>query len=194
MLPEEVKQQIRLEELYRDEVRRELNTKKKNKYWEFINSSFGIWLLSSVVIALITWGYTQISQSIADSRKNRTELRKYDIEIEGRFQILKSRLQNLQQNANYFDAIMDFSSGNNGIIFNEYRGKGVRSLLLEQFILTSGKKEKKIESLIRKVDSINVMSIGYPVGIGREEIQAPIADSLLQSAKKIVSLLEYNMP
>lgn len=61
MLEPETKRQLREEEMFREEVRRELEQQrvKKSELWEFVNSSFGIWLLSTIVVGAATLGYTK---------------------------------------------------------------------------------------------------------------------------------------
>lgn len=67
MLTEETKNQINAEEIYRNEVRKEIqkNQKKKSTIWSILNSGFTLFFLSSVVIALISWGYTSWEESKA---------------------------------------------------------------------------------------------------------------------------------
>jgi hypothetical protein len=45
---------IRLEEQFRLEVRKQLEEKKSNpsRFWTFFNSSFGLWMMSAI---LVTW-------------------------------------------------------------------------------------------------------------------------------------------
>lgn len=63
MLTHEQKAQIRAEEIFRSEIAREIASKAPPKPWtskvgELINSSFGIWFLSTVVVGLTVWAYT----------------------------------------------------------------------------------------------------------------------------------------
>jgi hypothetical protein len=52
MLNDDDKIRIRLEESYRTQVRKqaEKEAESKKKLWAFVNSSFGIWLLSAIFI------------------------------------------------------------------------------------------------------------------------------------------------
>ncbi len=62
MLTEQEKDHIRLEESYRHDVRKQLedgaDKPQREKTWEFLNSAFFLWFLSSVVIGLGSFGYT----------------------------------------------------------------------------------------------------------------------------------------
>jgi hypothetical protein len=49
MLSNEEKNRIRAEEVFREEVRRELASKKGGRVLTFLNSALGIWLLSTMV-------------------------------------------------------------------------------------------------------------------------------------------------
>jgi hypothetical protein len=56
-LTQEEKDRIKAEELYRHEIRQQIeqsSVKKKEKIWGFLNSSFTLWFFSSVVIAGLT--------------------------------------------------------------------------------------------------------------------------------------------
>jgi len=89
---------IRLEEQFRIEIRKQLEEKKSNqpRLWAFINSSFGLWLMSAI---LVTWAgtiYTQWQSRRADSEKslaaqtadfarNKELVERLDLEISHRF-------------------------------------------------------------------------------------------------------------
>lgn len=72
-LPKKQRDRIRAEELYRAEVRREFEQQQSAKslgsqIWAAANSSFGIWLLSSVVLALMVWSWTSIQEHRAEKK------------------------------------------------------------------------------------------------------------------------------
>src|ERR1700730_12626054 len=76
LLPEE-RARIRAEEIFRAEVRRDLEEGRASKrlrdtIWKFVNTSFGIWLLSSVVLASILWVWT-VSQEARQAKKAEKE-------------------------------------------------------------------------------------------------------------------------
>ena len=94
MLTEEERQRIRLEEQYRLEIRRQIEQEKpkSSRLWTFLNSTFGLWLLSAVVI---TWASTLYTQSLnrrieaqkaqdtakAEATKNKDLVERLDLEI-----------------------------------------------------------------------------------------------------------------
>jgi hypothetical protein len=48
----------------------EATTSKKNRFWEFVNSQFGLWLLGSVVLGGITWYWNYLNKGLDDRRKD----------------------------------------------------------------------------------------------------------------------------
>ena len=80
MLTDEDKARIREEEIFRDEVRKSLDDKKSSRkgFGAVINSPIVIWLLSTVVIGLVSFGYTMCNasrESIARTDKLKTEMK-----------------------------------------------------------------------------------------------------------------------
>ena len=189
MLSDERKKEIVQEEIFRTEIQEDLKKKeKKSKTWEFLNSSFGIWLLSSVALGLITWGYTQISQSIAADKKNATEIEKHNIEIAARVSNYKVAVSHLRQNGDYYnsnDIILFFAQ----TTLPEFRDKNLRALLLEQFVMVSGDRKSEVRKAIDGIDKFSQTKLEQIIGEGREEWQAPISDTLKQNAQKLVQII-----
>jgi hypothetical protein len=88
MLSEEDKQRIIQEERFRLEVRKSLAPEKPDaetgQLWKFLNSGFGLWLLSTVVIGLIGWAYAQWQGSQENLAQSSALIDKLDVEIEAR--------------------------------------------------------------------------------------------------------------
>jgi hypothetical protein len=67
-------ERIRAEEIYRDEVRREIEDRRAHgvgsRTWAFLNSAFGLWLLTTVVVSIGTWGFTEWRNAREMSREN----------------------------------------------------------------------------------------------------------------------------
>lgn len=59
MLTEEDKQKIQLEETYRNEVQKSLSVNKKSGFLNFLNSNFGAFILSTVIVGGISFLYDQ---------------------------------------------------------------------------------------------------------------------------------------
>jgi|SRR5271157_2546248 len=100
MLLEEEKNRIRAEEIFRYEVRREIEARRPKdsggkRLWSLVNSTFGVWLLSSVVLGGLGFLYTTYQQHSAEKmRKTQTE-RRLKEEISGR---VSNGLATMRQN------------------------------------------------------------------------------------------------
>lgn len=86
MLTDQDKSRIRDEEVYREEVRKSLEPPRSRAagVLAFLNTSFGMWLLSSVVLAGVVAGYTHVAERARRAEERRTRVEKLDFEIEWR--------------------------------------------------------------------------------------------------------------
>lgn len=85
MLSEEEKVKIKEEEIFRIEVKNSLeNPPKKNKASTLINSAFGIWFLSTIVIGLFTFFFNEYNINQKESKERNTKIKQLDLEIESR--------------------------------------------------------------------------------------------------------------
>ncbi|MCE3229173.1 MAG: hypothetical protein K0S32_3724 [Bacteroidetes bacterium] len=92
------KQAIRKEEIFREEVRKELQKpeeKKSNKFISFFNTGFGLWFLTSVVVALFTFLYGEYDHSKKEIKERTTKINHLDLEIESRISEFWVRLEPL---------------------------------------------------------------------------------------------------
>jgi hypothetical protein len=108
MLTNDDKEKIKLEELYRIEICQQLKEKShpRSRVWLFLNSTFGLWLLSAI---LVTWAgmlYTQSQNRRSEAlRKQETEraeelkqrelVERLDLEIGYRFSQFQIHLTSL---------------------------------------------------------------------------------------------------
>lgn len=80
-LPEPIKNQIRLEEWYRVEIRDQIQQKVTEKHTRssrllaFLNSSFGLWVLSAIFVTGAGSAYTQWRNAHDERQKNEAQLR-----------------------------------------------------------------------------------------------------------------------
>jgi hypothetical protein len=89
MLLEEEKNRIRAEEVFRQEVRREIETgmakqSTGKQFWSVLNSSFALWFLSSVVIASLTTVVTMYQKSHSEQMQKTDIQRRLNMEISSR--------------------------------------------------------------------------------------------------------------
>lgn len=147
MLSEDEKARIRLEEVFREELREELKTAKA-KTWRkqalaFFNSALGIWLLSSVALGFVTWTYSRWTETLTKERENREAVEKLEIEIAARIKrfcslATPSTFSDISRDSNetYFIALisLDNPSAQDKLslgVFPEFAHRGLRSLLWE---------------------------------------------------------------
>ena len=157
MLSGEQMDRIREEENFRQEARKELKSKEPavsfgGKTWKLLNSSFALWFLSSVVLAGLTWAFTEY-QGYASQEKAKEAL-KERLSTEIAFRISNAiaqnkldtkRLNSGEQFSTYSLFSTDFDYLNNEVydrnatppyqidysVFPEYKNRTFRSLLRE---------------------------------------------------------------
>jgi len=94
VLSDEERRRIRAEEIFRDEIRRELaaHDSRRSRLWAFTNSSIFIWFLSSVVVAAITTGYSRCSEATRVSAASEETKRRLNVELSRRAAELEAEL------------------------------------------------------------------------------------------------------
>ena len=177
MLTEEEKAKILHEEIYRNEIRKEIKS-KGNKYWNFFNSPFGLWFLGTIAIGIITWSYSNIQIRLEQQKNLAEKVNKLDTEIFERLyeydvQIRSIVIEEYTEYGNTFkiedgnikkDILKIYSrllnipenlSLSNGRIipssgiFQEYSNRTTKGLMIELSTYVSSKEKEEIQ---RKVD------------------------------------------
>lgn len=168
MLTEDEKRRIRAEEIFRLEVRAELKAEMPPPSWRqrlgsWLNSSFGLWVLSSIALTGLTTGYTYYQNMRAEEVKKAEAVRRLDLEIAGRISAALAELRALKlligQNcppatnadptdaygtaADYLDNYFYISEKNpiDLSTYPEYQKRNFRSLIFE------------LKSLVKPADS-----------------------------------------
>lgn len=90
LLSDADRERVRLEEVFREEVRKTLEKPKtsRRKVYDFFNSSLGIFILSSILLASLSAGVTKWLESNQREAQARETIRRLDIEIAHRLQQL----------------------------------------------------------------------------------------------------------
>ncbi len=178
------------------------------KIWALLNSSFGLWVLSSVVLAWITKAYSTMESRKAENLKRSTTKQRLDTEIAIRLAMSLDGLRLYEAAAKgqptkpqniYIDA---YNSLENFFIHNpnnprdysvypEYRERTFRALILE---LRSVVESREIEDLKEALDAFEDLSDGSGTYQGEataegclkafEEVQKLLRDRLLQERWK----------
>lgn len=198
MLHENEKRKILFEEIYRTEIRNQLNKDVQRKYgrvWNFLNSSFGIWFLSSVILSLASWAYLRIQSNLEDKKLNKEIIEKYDIEISGRIQNYSSKLKT-QNTALYFDINKDFlycnSDRSNVFVFQEFKGVTTRELLLQLLVKVPDYEKTEVENAIKGYLLLDKYRIDDDTRQYTNEDYARLGDSIKINIIKLDSILNVH--
>lgn len=62
----------------------------KSKLWVFLNSNFGLFMMSSIVVSFITWSYTQWTDSLEKEKVLSEKLTKLETEFSYRVQVMQN--------------------------------------------------------------------------------------------------------
>src|SRR5579883_2392325 len=92
MLNDTEKERIRLEEFYRNEIRESISASKGSPLWTFLNSTFGVWLLSALFVSGIGAAYTKYQEKSADRRRTQEATERLDLELGYRFSQIQVHL------------------------------------------------------------------------------------------------------
>lgn len=148
---------IRLEEAYRLCVRRELEIAKPDRpFWSLINSPFVLWLLSSVLLASISFAYAKYDEKEKKNGEARAILRKIDAEMAIRLDHLLEVVSDQTVPAMVLrEEIMQTWTGHRGSLYSEYQSMGFFSLaVLAQMHASTKEDETEIRSARIAFDNI----------------------------------------
>jgi hypothetical protein len=88
MLPADEKNTIHAEEELHKKTDSELWEKSTklpiSRVWSFLNSAFGLWVLSTLAVGGLTTLYTQVHNRVVQQQAREERIEKLDLEIEGR--------------------------------------------------------------------------------------------------------------
>lgn len=173
MLTQEEKDKIKAEEIFRYEIQKDLkkSNKPKKSIWNFINSAFGLWLLSSVFLGFLTYQYNQWNEGKKTSDRRSRQVRKLDIEIYRRVMILNGEVDHLlsfQPDSTEDDPDRVFSrnleksirkmNSKTDYVFEDFRKRKLSSLLFELYSLAEDKDRPMLETTFSNVFRIEQMT------------------------------------
>jgi len=129
---------LRDEEIFRLEVRSQLEAasrRPRSRLLTFLNSSLGIWLLSTIVVGSVSWNYSWWTERRAREGQRRELIRKLDLEISNRIETLRQLLNSLTSVEDFQMALQLSEKPGMGMIalsvLPEFETRGLRSLLWE---------------------------------------------------------------
>ena len=197
MLSRRDKQRIHSEEIYRNEIRQQLDKKEKpsakTKLWTFLNSTFGLWLLSTVAVGFITWSYTEWTKNKTEKSGKAELIRKLDSEITGRISFLEASLnKNDIVLGVFFDSLYKFfnrnKDSNEDTVFEEFNNRNMRSLLIELSQIVPESEKPEIYKAIEGVDKI--VPYRTPIAKDNEKGDQPLSPDRrieLENVKRIIA-------
>lgn len=153
MLSEERKMTIRTEELYRETVRRELEAQNPpaahpSRFWKFLNSSLGIWFLSTCMLGGATFGFTAFSETQKASREKLISINRLDTEITARLNAVHITKNKKVSALSLLSLEEPEHSEFPMSIFPEYKSRTFRSLLHELHSLIPAEEKQEIRNAI----------------------------------------------
>jgi hypothetical protein len=173
LLTEEEKTRIRAEEVFRAEICRDLEKDRPSKHgwervWELANSSFVLWLLSSVVLSGVTAVYSCRKENLEAETRRSERAKKLDTEIINRIFYALSQAQtdqdlivnkgekyrptDIYNNKCYYldNKFMRLTGNPNDFsTVPEYSARGFRSLILELRTLVDARELPSLNEALR---------------------------------------------
>jgi hypothetical protein len=208
MLTEEEKNKIREEEIYRQEVRQQLESEKpkltgKKKLWEAINKPFILWCLSSIAIGFISWMYSSYQAREIKSSADKATERKIDEEAVRRLDLAGSDLVSIEdelvQRSDYRTPESIFTQtkvdldDSRASLYPEFEGRKFNALLAELRGLTSSPREidelKKAISSYEALDKASSTRSGINTNTDSGRSQDEI-DASIKAVKRAEQLLD----
>lgn len=118
---------------------------RKSQIWEFLNSNFGLFIMSSIVLSFITWSYTHWTESLEQKQALSETVTKLDTEISYRVQVMQNYFESEcsdQSNLSYntfqdIDEIYSAAASYNAI-FPEHADKDLHTLIWEMSVVHKG--------------------------------------------------------
>ena len=137
VLDQQARNRIFCEEVYREEVRRDIEAKrtlsKSERFWRFLNSSFGMWILTTVIAGGVVWALTTWRDSRRMHDQRRQTIQRLDTEIATRLDRLAIRLPVLRNRRQLSEAIEALDQPGSSIYgstaYPEYAGWSLLALV-----------------------------------------------------------------
>ena len=208
-MTEHEKKQIEEEENYRFEVRKSIEKRSKDdpssKLWVFLNSSFGLWLFSTVVVGFVVNFYTRYQDNVAERNKKMELTRKLNVEISSRLQnmftLLQDKVDGSVENAGRLRYRLTTSflppSANSGQdewnVYPDYKDLSLESLL-RVFLASSFDNSEKdsVKSAIIILNRIKNDAIALPP-FGSEDSRLSVTDSnLIKKQNELIAAARQN--
>lgn len=208
MLTEGERSRIRMEEIYRFEVRHSLREKPsrstRDRIWNFLNTGVGLWLLSTVAVGLITAAYGAWSTHNDKKELAQRSAAKLDLEIGNRIERLSFHLALLQKmNEATVLNIGDLLRGADTVrsqpylmgVFDEYKDRSLSSLLWELSTVVDRADQAAVINAFQAARRLNDIAAAIVVGDRSDENKkAQVCHAVLQELNGPLGLLRWHEP
>src|SRR5208282_1199910 len=159
-------EKIRAEEVYRVKVRGRLEsrTPKQSKLLAFLNTNFGLFLLSTVFISSFSWGFNAWLNHQRDLKEAQKSRQKLGLEMMNRLKYLDELQRPFPYNERHAieTAINGFNAHANvnpswiphySSVFPEYQERSLMSLVWQLETLSTGSAREKLKSVHRPIET-----------------------------------------
>jgi hypothetical protein len=169
MLTDQDRERIRAEEAFRHALRQEIAppapAKKEperppslwQKFMAFANTSFGIWLLSTVAIGGVSTAYQLVAHNFEMVRQDEARAHRLQSEIANRFDQMEEKLLEGRSRAVVLDALKELDSGSIKM-FDDLVEKNVVTLLGQLNDLVGKKEQAQIAEAVAVLREIVLMN------------------------------------
>ena len=185
MLNENEKERIRLEEIYRDEVRQSLKEKKEQSIWKsvisFLNTGLGLWLLSFFIVTIGGKIITRWIARLKEQTETRTLIRKLDTEISYRLDSIRKYLDEedvgRRMTQGWFIDYLDTTSSSIPSISLEFKDRGLKSLIGElAHVVPKGSERQELISVMKSLNALGLKAEKREALVNSEFIRSVIKD------------------
>lgn len=146
------KAEIYREEIYREEIRREILAarapeSRSARFLAFLNTSLGIWLLSSIMVSFITWAYSEHQAKIAIEARNASVANRLDLELANKINDFRQRVNSAKKKFDLAIAIEQLDTF--APLFPEFKKRTFFSLLWELNSVVSKNERSDLQGTIK---------------------------------------------
>jgi hypothetical protein len=157
---------IRIREFYRAKYRKKFATEDKPKgVIPFLNTSFGLFLLSTVFIGCFSWGFNAWTNHVRESAEAKKSRQKLSLELRNRLQYIEEmettfpydERRTIETALYGFDAHANVNPSwirHYGAVFPEYEQRSLISIVWELETLSDSKKRDELRAARQPIEKI----------------------------------------
>lgn len=153
-------QRIRNEEIVRAKVQAELTrSKKTSKLWAFLNSAFGIWVLSTIVLGVFGWNYARWQ----NLQTRAAEIHNLDTEINARLYSVETTVGSNWPKGGKTDyypvKLLLLPPGPDRAILPEFANRNLKSLLFDLQARVPYEEQFELVDIRAQLDALQATSL-----------------------------------